>query len=347
MNLKQTLTASVLYLLALNAAHAQTPLIDEEFEGTSIPAGWIGSLVHINNITINNNNNACAGSLQSIAFNASNDALITPILHDPLELKFLYLRSTNTAAWTLNVQYALSTSGPWMTLSSVTNAGNPDCMDKIVDLHTYTDIYIRFLDARGSGGAERYIDNVVVSQREVLSVSILDFTAKFFNSSVKLDWSTANEKDNSHFDIERSLDGKSFSKIGQVKGNGTTTQTRDYTYSDINNSNKTTYYRLKQVDLDGKTSFSKVVSVNSGLRIGKTKVYPTLVNDWITVDLNAPNNVELIVSDILGRLILSKKVENTEGPLSLNLDLNNLTKGMYFMSIKSNFGVETVKIQKL
>jgi Secretion system C-terminal sorting domain len=342
MILKQTLTAGVLYLLAHNAAYAQTPLIDEEFDiGTTIPTGWIGTSVGIAT------NNTCTASPQSVVFNGSGDALVTPILNDPQELKFLYLRSSNTATWTLQVQYANSTTGPWTTLSSVSDAISGECSSHVVDLSTFSDIYIRFLDARISGAAERYIDNVVVSQRELaLSVSLLDFTAKVVGNSVNLYWSTANEKDNSHFDIERSLDGKIFSKIGQVKGNGTTTQTHDYTYSDINNFNKTTYYRLKQVDLDGKTSFSKVVSVNSGLRIGKSKVYPTLVNDWITVDLNDANDVELVVSDMIGRVVLSKKVQNTEGPLSLNLDLNNLTKGLYFMSVKSNFGVETVKFQK-
>lgn len=342
MNLKQTLTALVLYLLAHNAAYAQTPLIDEEFDlGTTIPAGWIGTSVGIAT------NNSCTASLQSVVFNGVNDALITPILNDPQELKFLYLRSSNTADWTLNVQYATSTSGPWTTISSVSNATNPDCLSHVVDLSTYSNIYIRFLDARASGGNERYIDNVVVSQRDpALSVSLLDFTAKAVGNSVKLDWSTANEKDNSHFDIERSLDGKIFSKTGQVKGNGTTTQTLDYTFLDRNFSNNTAYYRLKQADFNGKTSFSKVISINSDFRKGKIKVYPTLVNDWITVDLNVQSETDLSIFDMLGKVVLSKKVQNTEGPLSLNLDLNQLTKGLYFMSIKSNFGVETVKFQK-
>lgn len=342
MNFKQTLIASVLYFFAINSAIAQTPLIDEEFDAAStIPTGWIGPSVTISI------NNACTGSPQSVAFNAINDALITPILHDPQELKFLYVRSGNSAAWTLNIQYSTSTSGPWTALSSLSDAANPDCLAHVIDLSTLSDIYIRFLDARASGAAERYIDNVVVSQRTVLSVSVLNFTANVAHNSVILGWSTADEKNNSHFDIERSLDGKIFSKIGQVKGNGTTNQTLDYSFSDFNFSNKTAYYRLKQVDFDGKVSFSKIVAVNMGLRIGKTKVYPTLVNDWVAVDLNINNDVQLIISDVVGRVVMSKNVKNTEGPLSVNLDLNNLTKGMYFMSVKSDFGIETVKIQKL
>jgi hypothetical protein len=341
MNLKQTLTALVVYLLALNGTFAQTPLIDEEFDvGTTIPIGWIGNSVGIAS------NNTCAASPHSIVFNGLNDALITPKLVDPQELKFLYLRSGNTAAWTLNVQYSTSILGPWTTLSSISDAIDLECLSHIVDLSTFSDIYIRFIDARTSGAAERYIDNVVVSQREVLSVSLLDFTAKAVGNSVKLDWSTANEKDNSHFDIERSLDGEVFSKIGQVKGNGTTTQTLDYTFLDRNFSNNTAYYRLKQVDFNGKVSFSKVISINSDFRKGKIKVYPTLVNDWITVDLNVQSETDLSIFDMLGKVVLSKKVQNTEGALSVNLDLNHLTKGMYFMSVKSNFGVETVKFQK-
>ena len=216
MNLKQTLTTLVVYLLALNGTFAQTYLIDEEFDvGTTIPTGWIGNSVSIST------NNSCTASPQSVAFNGLGDALITPKLADPQELKFLYLRSSNTAAWTLNVQYSASTSGPWTTLSSISDATNSECLPLVIDLSAFSDIYIRFVDARASGAAERYIDNVVVSQRSPLSVSLLDFTAKAVDNSVKLDWSTAQEKDNSHFDIERSLDGQKFIKIAEIKANNT------------------------------------------------------------------------------------------------------------------------------
>jgi Secretion system C-terminal sorting domain len=340
MNLKQTLT--ILGTFTYLFIFAQTPLIDEEFDAaTTIPSGWVSSSVGIST------NNACTGSTNSAVFNGVNDALITPKLHDPQELKFLYLRSSNTTAWRLNVDYGFSTIGPWTNLGFVDNAINTDCTAFATDLSSLTDIYIRFIDARGSGSNERYIDNVVVTQREVLGVSLLDFNAISNNNSIKLDWSTANEKDNSHFLIERSLDAKNFLQIGQVKGNGTTSEIQNYSFSDEKISSSTSYYRLKQVDFNGKTAFSKVISINSDFRKGKTRVYPTLVNDWVNVDLNTSSDVELIVSDLIGRVVLTQKVKNTEGVKTNILDLNSVSKGIYFISLKSEIAIETFKIQKI
>jgi Secretion system C-terminal sorting domain len=340
MNFKQTLT--ILSTITHVFLFAQTPLIDEEFDAsTTIPAGWVSSSVGIST------NNACTGSTNSAVFNGLNDALITPKLNDPQELKFLYLRSSNTTAWRMNVDYGFTTIGPWTNLGFVDNAINTDCLSFAVDLSSFTDIYIRFIDARGSGTNERYIDNVVVTQREVLGVSLLDFKATSISNAIKLEWSTANEKDNSHFIVEQSLDGKNFSKIAQIKGNGTTSENQNYSFLDDKNTNLTAYYRLKQVDFNGKTAFSKVISTKSEFRKGKTRVYPTLVNDWVTVDLNTTKDVELIVSDVIGRVILSKKIKNTEGGNSNFLDLNGIPNGMYFISVKSDFGIETFKIQKL
>jgi Secretion system C-terminal sorting domain len=340
MNFKQTL--AILGMITHVFMFAQTPLIDEEFDAsTFIPVGWTTTNVAIST------NNACTGSTNSAVFNGLNDVLITPILHDPQELKFLYLRSGNTTAWRLNVDYGFSKTGPWTNLGFVDNAINTECLPFAVDLSTLTDIYIRFIDARGSGAAERYIDNVVVTQREVLGVSFLDFTSNVINNSIKLEWSTANEKDNSHFFVERSLDGKNFSKIGQIKGNGTTSETQNYSFLDDKKAYSTAYYRLKQVDFNGKTAFSKVISTKSDFRKGKTRVYPTLVNDWVNVDFNTTNEVALLVSDVIGRVVLTQKVKNTEWGNTFLLDLNGISKGLYFVSIKSDIGIESFKIQKL
>jgi hypothetical protein len=75
-----------------------------------------------------------------------------------------------------------------------------------------------------------------------------------------LSWQTATEKNNAGFDIERSTDSTAFSKIGRVKGNGTTTQSHSYTFTDKTASG-TVYYRLKQTDYDGSATYSSTVEV--------------------------------------------------------------------------------------
>jgi Secretion system C-terminal sorting domain len=347
MKLKQTLTLLCTFTYFICSAQ----LIDEEFEALTFPAGWVGPLVALSK------NNACAGSTQSLAFSDQNETLITPLLVDPLDIKFLYKRSGNTAAWTLIVEYSTSIVGTWTFLGTISNATNTECTVFSTDLSTLSNIYIRLRDARPSvGSAERYIDNVVVNQRAPLSVSFLDFKAQASENTIKLDWSTANETQNSHFIVERSRDGKNFDAVGQVKGNGTSTQTTQYTFIDLERLNTGAYYRLRQVDLDGKMALSKVISVRNDFRKNNVKVYPTLVNDLVTIELNTSENVEIEIRDIVGRIVLSQKVKNTElshpnafnteGVKTYTFNMSDTAKGMYFIAIKSLDNNEIVKIQK-
>ena len=99
-----------------------------------------------------------------------------------------------------------------------------------------------------------------------LPVSLTTFTAKANKAgTVNLSWSTASEQNNSHFDVLRATDNATFGKIGQVTGNGTSNAINNYSFTDTKPTNGTNYYRLKQVDNDGKSAQSKVVSAKVSL----------------------------------------------------------------------------------
>jgi hypothetical protein len=177
-----------------------------------------------------------------------------------------------------------------------------------------------------------------------LAVELTSFTAKSNNSKTNLFWQTASEKNNSHFAIERSNDGDVFSKIGQVKGNGTSTINQNYQYTDATPSKGINYYRLRQVDFDGTESLSKTVSVNFDSKgQNKVKVYPTLVKDAVNVELSDDSKAEIVVRDLTGRFILT---QNTEGVSNTTLNLGALSSGLYILSVRSNSALETVKIYK-
>lgn len=144
-----------------------------------------------------------------------------------------------------------------------------------------------------------------------------------------LTWRTASEKDNSHFDIERSTDGSTFHNIGQVKGNN---KPSSYQYVDAAPFTMS-YYRLKQVDFDGTTTYSKVVSVEQKGKGKGLKVYPTLVSNGIlTVDTEGG---DYSIYNIVGQQVQS-------GQTTQRLDVSALAKGTYILKV----GAEQVKFVK-
>lgn len=113
-----------------------------------------------------------------------------------------------------------------------------------------------------------------INQANPLPVSWLSFTgARQADGSALLNWSTASELNNSHFEVEKTTDGKTFTKIDEVKGSGTTNKISRYTYTDKNAGPGTVYYRLKQVDFNKKFEYSKLVAVkgNGGGAANNTK----------------------------------------------------------------------------
>ncbi|PCJ62725.1 MAG: hypothetical protein COA58_16795 [Bacteroidetes bacterium] len=98
----------------------------------------------------------------------------------------------------------------------------------------------------------------------LLPVNIISFVAhRKKDFEVSLEWSTAQEKDNSHFVIERSYDGITFDNIGVVNGHGNSQQIINYTFLDNLNTLNKAFYRLHQFDFNGASEYSKTVSIFS------------------------------------------------------------------------------------
>jgi hypothetical protein len=178
----------------------------------------------------------------------------------------------------------------------------------------------------------------------VLGVELTNFIAKANKSSNLLSWQTTTEKNNAQFQIERSQNGEIFSKIGEVKGRGNSNVEQNYTFTDASPVKGINYYRLRQVDFDGTETISKTVSATfDGKGQNKFKVYPTLTQDLVNIELNEEGKTEIAVRDLTGRVILTK---NTEGVSNITLNMGALSSGLYIMSVRSNEAFETVKIQK-
>lgn len=140
-------------------------------------------------------------------------------------------------------------------------------------IHTIT-----FSAGAGFGGSTcgMIIDNVVVAA-SALPVELTSFSGEIKNDRPLLSWSTATEKNNNHFELEKSDDGVLFKSVVQVKSkaqNGNSSSPLYYETTDPNPNDNTHYYRLKQVDHDNSFSYSKIITLNQVSTSKNIRVYP-------------------------------------------------------------------------
>lgn len=180
----------------------------------------------------------------------------------------------------------------------------------------------------------------------VLPVELTSFTAKTDNKSTYLNWQTATEVNNDFFSIEHSLDGISFTKIAEIKGNGTTNIDQNYSYIHLNPANKLNYYRLKQVDFDGAFEYSetRVIQLEKTNSIG---IFPTLASNKITMDRGVHNTNEMIIHiyNIAGQLVLTQTLPAKTSTITLNITDFHL--GTYFVKTQDKEGIRTTQFLKV
>lgn len=183
----------------------------------------------------------------------------------------------------------------------------------------------------------------------VLPVEMTYFTGKVKDqNNVQLDWGTATEIDNEGFDIERSIDGQSYEKVGFVAGNGTSYNEQSYSYTDINVPAGKWYYRLKQVDGDGAYEYSQVITVNISSEIKElAKVFPNPTRGAFTIELNQVNtdNVTISLHDRVGRIIRTTTYDNRQNTYSF--DNSDLPSGIYFVKVAAGNFTQTIRVVKL
>jgi hypothetical protein len=187
----------------------------------------------------------------------------------------------------------------------------------------------------GTGGTSR-IDNFKVTYDAVIPVEMVTFTGKKAGNANKLIWQTATELNNNYFDVQRSNDGATFQNIGQVKGSGNSAELKSYEFMDETPATGTNYYRLQQVDVNGKTTTSKVVSVNAGGK-GNVKVFPTLATDKVQILTSSDKEEAFQIVNLAGQTVLSGQLTN-----SGEVTISQLAKGNYILHIAG----EIVKFTK-
>jgi len=171
-----------------------------------------------------------------------------------------------------------------------------------------------------------------------LSVELLSFAALYNGNNVELKWKTASEINNSHFDIERSIDGKAFKAIATINGNGTTNVINEYKYTDSEDLSGGYYYRLKQVDYDGQFEYSEVKYVYVSGSNDAMLVYPNPAENIVTLEFNSYQGKAKTVTFVntLGQVLMEQQASVVDGQNKLEVDISALPKGNYFVLLKED-----------
>ena len=235
------------------------------------------------------------------------------------------------AQWTV---YQFGEDGAWTEAASVELRPNDTAPTQICALGT-----------NGQG------DFAVVSRQSVLPVELSAFTAALEGDEAVLVWTTASEENNAGFDVERSLDGGAFERLGFVEGAGTTETARQYRFTDraLPFDTDVAAYRLRQIDTDGTVAVSDEVRVRRSAPDALIfhSPFPNPARDRATVRYEMPKAgpVRLALYNVLGQQVWGVSDEEARaGRIEYRIPTTNLVSGLYFLRLETAQGTQTQRL---
>ena len=179
--------------------------------------------------------------------------------------------------------------------------------------------------------------SITLSPSGTLPLQWLNFTGTLVNKKVLLEWLTANEILTSRFDIERSSNGISFNKIGQVSAVGNTGKNNNYNFFDESPLFGNNYYRIKEFDKNGKFIYSNVIQVNN-TSTDYVIISPNPARDYVEIRTEKEmEKFDLINSE-------GKVVKSFKASANRKYSLEGITRGLYFIRLVINHEIKTYKI---
>ena len=201
----------------------------------------------------------------------------------------------------------------------------------------------RYLRAatHGRSAFETDLDNIV-------PVELTSFTAQAINGNVELNWTTATELNNSGFEVQRSINDASFEALAFIPGFGTTTEPKEYSYTDENISGFLRY-RLKQIDYNGNFEYSGIVEVQSLLNLSYQlhQNYPNPFNPITNISFILPSegNVSLTIYNSLGEVVeILINEHQKEGKYDIVWNAESYPSGVYYYRLNVGLYVQTKKM---
>jgi predicted carbohydrate-binding protein with CBM5 and CBM33 domain len=217
-------------------------------------------------------------------------------------------------------------------------------------------LYVTGLSINNDGGTSgdqfNFAPNFTVNVNATLPVELTSFAAAVVDKSIKLNWHTATELNNSGYQIQRKNSGSGWQVIAFVNGNGTTTTGHDYSYVDnVTTGNGQYVYRLNQLDNDGQSTLSKEVEVDLNFAPGGYSMdqnYPNPFNPSTSIRYSLPDNafVSIKIYNSTGKEVatLVNGMQSADFH-QVTFDASKLGSGVYYYTIKAgNNFVQTRKM---
>ena len=213
---------------------------------------------------------------------------------------------------------------------SDTDGGNDNCIGNTIPISVI--------------GGEDTPGNDFVDAAVVVPVELISFTADMRGDYVNLEWLTANETNNSHFEVERSVDGSDFHKVGKVIGhiNSQTRQSYNFMDTDIPAITNTLYYRLKQVDLNGFYTHTKTVAVGINKRKieFKATIFPNPADSEFVISYENDTNesTQLTIYNMQGQVVMTREYYS-----NVSIDISSLNYGNYIVKLSNQKGEQITR----
>lgn len=225
----------------------------------------------------------------------------------------------------------------WSGIANEPDIDNPD-RGKILSMYDSGD-GVHLNDDGHSLLAERTIEKDILEFLNILPVSLIYFKpTEISEAGVKLEWKTASEINNNYFTIEKGKDKQSFKEVSKIAAKGNGSSQEIYNYIDNFMQEGNWYYRLKQTDIDGKYTYSKIIRIVYPFRKASLNlIYPNPTNGKLQIKLGG--SCSLTIRNAAGK----KVYENISFNKS-ELDLSDFPKGIYILHALTPIKSTTLKV---